>query len=585
MLSAENIVNNLQLKNEVSTNKFIAKFLLIFSCLLILILSLVIFYNFEYQYIVNTSLALLTTIIPLPIISIISYKNNHYTIWLKHLFLISIVFLSAVFDLFYSFYASILMVLPTLLASKYYNKKLNWGITFFTIFFYFISTFLAYYLIKNNISFQKHYSFYFGYKSVPLLSEFIINYITKCIFYILIVIVATNYSKNGKQFLNKQIESTINETSLHLQLSMGAEVQKRNLPNIQNIKNQNIDIFAILKPSKEVSGDFYDFFMVDNDTIAFSIADVSDKGLPASMMMMMVKNIIKSLCRNGLDIVSTFNYVNKSIYNNSDAMFVTIFMAFINIKSGNGHFINAGHPYPFIKKYNNKIQILKSDPQPFLGAVPDFEYTASNIKLDFEDTILLFTDGATDALNSDNQRFETNNIQLFLNQNHNNSKNLCENLLNKILEFSNNQNQFDDITLLAFSLKKSENLLKLPAINSSIQKSINWIKSFLDEFSKNQETNNLIYSAVDDILSNIVDYAYPNKNGDFQIKLEINDKKLSLIFIDCGQKFNPLNTENPNLEDTERIGGLGIFIIKNIFDNLDYQYINNQNIFTVSKNF
>jgi len=212
------------------------------------------------------------------------------------------------------------------------------------------------------------------------------------------------------------------------------------------------EIFANMRAAKEVGGDFYDFYMLGEDKLAFMIADVSGKGIPAAMFMMTSKTLIKSLVESGLEIDEVFTIANNQLCENNDAgMFITSWLAIINLKTGVVKYTNAGHNPPVIKHGDGNFEYLRGNSGFVLAGIEDFPYTKGEMQLMPGDLIYLYTDGVTEATNVDEKLYEEERLLSVLNANKDNGmEKICMSVLESVDDFVGEAPQFDDITMLAF---------------------------------------------------------------------------------------------------------------------------------------
>ncbi|MCL1976483.1 MAG: PP2C family protein-serine/threonine phosphatase [Firmicutes bacterium] len=246
------------------------------------------------------------------------------------------------------------------------------------------------------------------------------------------------------------------------ELNIANKIQQDMLPCIFPAfpDRADFDIYASMQPVKEVGGDFYDFFLVNDNTLAVVIADVSDKGIPAALFMVITKTLIKNTSLSGKSPKEVFETVNNMLCENNEAgMFVTAFLGFLDIISGKFTYVNAGHNLPLLRSgstnsTNRRFDWLKAKPGFVLAGMEDMFYKQEEIILRPGDELFLYTDGVTEAANRESKLFgsprliETANEYLDLPL-----KEFTISIKRKIEEFANGAEQADDITMLALRYK------------------------------------------------------------------------------------------------------------------------------------
>ena len=238
------------------------------------------------------------------------------------------------------------------------------------------------------------------------------------------------------------------------ELEYAKEIQCSSLPStFPAFPDQDaFDIYAQMFTAKEVGGDFYDFYMLDENTIAFLIADVSDKGIPASLFMMTAKTTIKDLAERGLPVNEIFREANEKLCEGNDAaMFVTACMGILDLRTGKLQFANAGHNPPLVKHRDGTFEYLKMKSGLVLAGIEGSVYQLNEYELHSGDRIFLYTDGVTEATNAEKVLYGEERLKAFMDAHGElNAKELLSGLKMDIDEFVGEAPQFDDITMLMF---------------------------------------------------------------------------------------------------------------------------------------
>jgi len=215
------------------------------------------------------------------------------------------------------------------------------------------------------------------------------------------------------------------------------------------------DIYARMTPAKEVGGDFYDFFFIDHDRLAFVIGDVSGKGVPAAIFMAVSRTLLKAIASQVVNPGESLRRINSMLIpESSGRMFVTIFYGVLNTRTGEVQFSFGGHNPPYIKRREGPVERLNHESGFLLGMLDDMEYDVHKIVLHPGDTILLYTDGVTEAMNSKEELFEESRLESSLQRlNGSPLKEMLDGINADLMEFAAGAPQADDITMLALQYK------------------------------------------------------------------------------------------------------------------------------------
>lgn len=219
-----------------------------------------------------------------------------------------------------------------------------------------------------------------------------------------------------------------------------------------------MDIYATLDPAKEMSGDFYDFFLIDDDYMAMVMADVSGKGVPAALFMMMSRSLIKTTAQTGISPKEVLAKVNNQLCeNNEGELFVTVWIGIYQISTGDMVCSNAGHEYPVLARAGGDFELFKDKHGFVLGGMEDMVYTEYTIHMDIGDRIFLYTDGIPEATNAQEELFGNHRMVESLNRYRNHTtREQLEGMREDVNRFVGEAPQFDDITMLVFQREKTE---------------------------------------------------------------------------------------------------------------------------------
>ena len=242
--------------------------------------------------------------------------------------------------------------------------------------------------------------------------------------------------------------------SLKGDLAIACEIQQAILPRVFPPfpeDSDKLDIAASMTPAKDVGGDFYDFFRIDDDRIGFVIADVSGKGIPAAIFMAVSRTLIRATGVRGGSPADCLTYSNKLLAAESvDCMFVTVFYGIFNLKTGEISYCNAGHNPPYILKRGGAVEVLPMSQDPMVGAIDGIEYHGATLQLDHGDSLVMFTDGVTEAMNAQNEEFGEERLEDTLAEvTMHNCQQIVEAIKADVAAFVGDAEQSDDITVLA----------------------------------------------------------------------------------------------------------------------------------------
>lgn len=257
-----------------------------------------------------------------------------------------------------------------------------------------------------------------------------------------------------QEYIEKVSTVTAEKERIGAELNVATQIQSNMLPSIFPAfpGYKEFDIYASMDPAKEVGGDFYDFFLVDDDHLALVMADVSGKGVPAALFMVIAKILIKNQAQTGASPKEVLETVNNQLCENNDAdMFVTVWLGIYEISTGTLRAANAGHEFPAICRKDGQFELYKDPHGLVIAYVEDFQYKEYELHLDSGDTIFLYTDGVAEATNAENELYTTDRMIAALNQNPAASpKELLVQVRRDIDGFVKDAPQFDDITMMAF---------------------------------------------------------------------------------------------------------------------------------------
>ena len=383
---------------------------------------------------------------------------------------------------------------------------------------------------------------------------------------------------------------TAEKERIGAELDVARHIQASMLPCIFPAfpERHEFDIFASMTPAKEVGGDFYDFFLVDDDHLAVVMADVSGKGVPAALFMMISKTLLKSAAQSGLSPKAVLEKVNDQLCENNDAeMFVTVWLGILEISTGKMKCANAGHEYPAIMRKGGDFELFKDKHGFVLAGMEGARYREYELELHAGDRLVVYTDGVPEATNGANTLYGTDRMISALNGARDGScRQMLEALHRDVDSFVDGADQFDDITMLCIEMKEAASTMKKVNLVPTLDKLPEAVAFFEDTLSGADVPMKVIARinvAVDEIFSNIARYS-----GATSVTLgcALADGRVTLRFSDNGRPYDPTGKPDPDttLSAEERdIGGLGIFMVKKTMDDVSYEYTDGLNILTLVK--
>ena len=250
---------------------------------------------------------------------------------------------------------------------------------------------------------------------------------------------------------------TAERERIDAELKLATRIQADMLPSIfpPFPERDDFDIYASMTPAKEVGGDFYDFFLLDDDHLGMVMADVSGKGVPAALFMMMSKILIKNFTMQGCSPAKVLEQVNQMICQNNKArMFVTVWLGILEISTGRITAANAGHEYPVIRIANGDYELFKDKHSFVVGGMENMKYKEYEMQLEKGGTLFLYTDGLAEAMDDSRNMFGTDRLLEVMNQNKDvDTKTLLANIKASVDAFVGGAEQFDDLTMLGIRLR------------------------------------------------------------------------------------------------------------------------------------
>lgn len=391
-------------------------------------------------------------------------------------------------------------------------------------------------------------------------------------------------------------ETTSVKERIESELNIAREIQMGMIPKIFPAfpERDNLDIYAILHPAKEIGGDLYDFFIQGN-SLFFAIGDVSGKGVPASLLMAVTRSHFRSITQTSNNPGTILSYINSAIAETNEAnMFVTFFMGIMDLETGSVVYSNAGHNPPYILKNDGSVIKMSPDPNIPIGFFEKYNYTVQSIHLDKGDSIILYTDGLTEAENAAQELFgETRVEETLANLQELSATALIDKLYETVCCHVGEAIQSDDLTVMSIKFKETTYSLTHRSVTisneiSELKRMSAFIGDICHDIGADAQTEMNLELALEEIVSNIIFYAYPQgeTGNNITVKYEREDDTVIFTIYDRGIAFDPTKKEEADVSlsaEERNIGGLGIFLVNRIMDTMEYQRLGNENILRLTK--
>ncbi len=375
------------------------------------------------------------------------------------------------------------------------------------------------------------------------------------------------------EYTTKIREATSYEEKMRADLATAERIQHAMVPSAP-LSGDNFLIRGHMTPAKEVGGDLYNYFRVDERHVGFFIGDVSGKGVPAALFMAKANTLLR-LKASDVNIDEANNILCED---NEENFFVTAFIGLLDLVTGELRYVNCGHEPVFISR-NGVYEALDEEPNFMLGCLPDFGFTAQKTTLLPGDRLFLYTDGVSEAMNARGELFGKGRILECLNA-HTGlpSDNVLNAMYENVAAFVGKAEQSDDICMVALDYA-NEKALDFPADPEGLKK----VQPFVDDFIQGDAIAILpnIQVILDELCSNVAFYSGSVEKG-ARLILRDDGRAIYGSLLDYGTPFNPLEHEGKKEDFTEE-GGLGIIMVRSMCDDVQYRYADGKNILQFHK--
>ena len=372
-----------------------------------------------------------------------------------------------------------------------------------------------------------------------------------------------------------------------MEMDIASRIQLSQMPNHfdEFEGRKDFSVFGHIRPANEVGGDFYDCFLLDNDHFALYIADVSDKGVAAALFMMYAKSVLRDsliFAKSPAKALAAAN--DRLARHNDENLFVTAWLCVVQLSTGSYTAANAGHENPVVIHSDGQIEFLRYAHNLALAITFGCEYTEHTGVLNEGDTLFVYTDGVTDAINSSNVRFTEKGLQKALESiAPADVQRLTEGVLSAVDSYAGDTPQYDDITMLSFRYNGSADMT-MAASDEDLPMMTAFLLSKAENAGADEKTLSNIRLCSEEIFGNIVDYAY-TEGGDVTVSTAAEKDTFTVTFIDSGIPFDPTLQSTGGIEkpfESRDTGGLGIYLTEQLADKSEYNRTNDKNVLTLS---
>ncbi len=408
----------------------------------------------------------------------------------------------------------------------------------------------------------------------------------------MLALILFRYMRNARDLQLANLERERIDSELHV----AKHIQSEMLPGSAIVRN-DVTAAGLLIPARDVGGDLFDHLIRD-EKLYFCIGDVSGKGVPASLVMAVAHSHFCVLCQRESSPSRIMGILNEVICNGNDTnIFVTFFIGVLDLPTGRLRYCNAGHDTPLLLTPEAEPLPVKSNLP--LGVMPGYSFEQQDMLLSPGRQLLLYTDGLTEQTDPERHLFGFERVKTFSSQWLSKHTDTPAKLLSALADassaFAGGTEQHDDLTMLIVSYNGQETDLVLDeslTVASDLERvpQVNdWVKEIASRLDFDRSLTSQLVLAVEETVVNIINYAYPDdQKGEVKLDARASDRNLRFVISDSGMPFDPTHAAEADttLSVEERpIGGLGIFLVRQLMDTINYERIDGHNVLTLTKQY
>lgn len=379
------------------------------------------------------------------------------------------------------------------------------------------------------------------------------------------------------------------------ELRVASMIQQSMLPR-NDLHQDDVNICGTQEPAREVGGDLFDYFIRD-EKLYFLIGDVSGKGAPSAMLMAVTHALFRSASAHDSNPGHIMQTLNETLCQGNDSnMFVTIFIGVLDLPTGHLRYCNAGHDVPYVI-HDSHYSVLDCHPNIPVGVFDDKKYGVQQMEMLPGSTIFLYTDGLAEAMDKDHQQFGMTRIEAVLDRcakDQLKPQQILKIFNERVHQFVGEAEQSDDLTMLAicytpqlYEYTMSESLILKNDVHE-VTRFSSFMESATQKMGIEKTHARKLRLAVEEAVVNVINYAYPvGTEGTVEVRLMSNAHRIKMMIIDSGVAFDPTSKEKVDttlLAEERQIGGLGILLVRELMDSINYEREDGKNILTLIKN-
>jgi sigma-B regulation protein RsbU (phosphoserine phosphatase) len=409
------------------------------------------------------------------------------------------------------------------------------------------------------------------------------------------VIGITGISRNITKYVEEIAETTAAKERIETELFIASEIQKRMLPpeEPEFALEKESQLCAKYRPAREVGGDLCDYFLAGDHNLCFLVGDVSEKGVAAALFMALTIALIRISAKQGYLPDQVLRMVNAELAQGSTmCMFVTLFIGSIDLRTGELVYSNAGHNPPYLLPATGGCRELKIPRGKPLGLPGKAEFQLAKTTLTPGDGLFLFTDGITEAVDVSGELFSEIRLEDILDRMPGlRAKEIVDGVFRRLEDFSEGVAQADDITALCVRFRSSVQPSERTSVTltgdlSQIYVAGEALERFARDHSIAEDVLGDMWLALEEVVVNIINHGIESPSGRIEVLFEIDRTTLTITVIDDCRPFNPLDVEpfeKDKYWNEKLIGGLGLHLVRNLTDSLEYHRKDDKNVLILKK--